>query len=178
MQPPRHSEASIAPRTCLSLMDQISVFLVWMCSFEFKKLETCTPQEKLILLMSQVQWISLSRFKNVVIQSIFYLFSHLCLLQKKLLQMLTLLFKALLSLIYVFWMLCCAEAGLEAAQDDSVYIYLIQFYTFYREGRVSPKWPLAMCSSLGLKHGTQSLLHLLAGRVRVIEEDTHTHTYL
>ena len=39
--------------------------------------------------------------------------------------MLTLLFKALLSLIYVFWMLCCAEIGLEAAQDDFVYIYLI-----------------------------------------------------
>lgn len=41
------------------------------------------------------------------------------------LQILTLLFKALLSPIYVFWMSRCAKIILKATQDGCVYIYLI-----------------------------------------------------
>lgn len=79
-------------------------------------------------------------------------------------------FLRLLSVIYVFWTLCCAEIGLKGAQEDSVYTCLTWFYTSCRYGRMASKWPLAICSSdVHFKHGTKLFFQLQRGKVWAVE---------
>lgn len=83
------------------------------------------------------------------------------LLPQNFFKYLALLSKALLSPIYVFWMFCCAEIGFKAAQDDSVYIYLIWFYAFCR----LEEWPQNVPVRVFItQHRMELLLQVLGGQ--------------
>lgn len=80
------------------------------------------------------------------------------LLPQNFFKYLTLLSKALLSPIYVFWMFCCAEIGFKAARDGSVYIYFIRFYAFCRLEERPQSVPVRVFVT---QHGAQLLLQVL-----------------